>query len=521
MELVTSAEMRAIDARTIEEFGIPQAILMENAGRAVAEEARRHAGAAGRGTDFGWLVLAGKGNNGGDGLVCARHLRDMGCRVAVLYAESPDRMQGAAALQRDIAARLGIPARVFAQPELGGDITDAGWFDGCDGLIDALLGTGSAGEPREPYASLIEAAVKSGLPVVAVDIPSGLDADTGAVAKACIRAESTVALAYAKRGLHQHPGAAHAGEVVVRRIGIPAGEAERAGVNTYLLNADSLQAKLGLSFPLPRTEDSHKGTYGHVLVAAGSALMSGAGLLSARAALRAGSGLVSWAQPAAAAPGLRGFAPEIMLRAVQDEGTGEWRQVKPERLAEAASGADALVIGPGMGRWEGDGAWLRSLLERVQAPVLVDADALNMIADACAQPGAWPQRNAPTVITPHPGEMARLAGLTVPQTQRDRIGLARDYAARHGVTVVLKGARTVVASPDGRAFVNTTGNPGMATGGAGDALAGIIGSLLGQGLNALEAAAYGVYWHGLAGDRAAASRPQAASLIAGDIVEAL
>ncbi|MFC3799625.1 NAD(P)H-hydrate dehydratase [Cohnella sp. GCM10012308] len=521
MELVTSAEMQAIDRRTIEELGIPQEALMENAGRAVAEEAGRYAEAAGNGANSSWLILAGKGNNGGDGLVCARHLRDMGYRVAVLYAESPERMRGAAALQRDIASRLGIPAQVYAQPDSSADSADADWFAGYDGLIDALLGTGGTGEPRAPYAALIGAAVKSGLPVVAVDIPSGLDADTGAVAKACMVAKVTVALAYAKRGLHQHPGAAHAGEVAVRRIGIPAGAAERAGVNTCLLNAESLKAKLGLTFPLQREADSHKGTYGHVLVAAGSSLMSGAGLLSARAALRAGSGLVSWAQPAAAAPGLRGFAPEIMLRAIPDEGAGEWRQVKPGQLAEAAAGVDALVVGPGMGRWDGDGAWLRSLLERVQAPVLVDADALNMIADAGAQPGAWPQRDAPTVITPHPGEMARLAGLTVPETQRDRIGLARDYAARHGVTVVLKGSRTVVASPDGRAFINTTGNPGMATGGAGDALAGIIGGLLGQGLGALEAAAYGVYWHGLAGDRAAASRPQAASLIAGDIIEAL
>ncbi|CAI6079297.1 NAD(P)H-hydrate dehydratase [Cohnella sp. JJ-181] len=521
MELVTAEEMRRIDASAIEEIGIPQEALMENAGRAVAEEARRYAEKEGRGRNFGWLVLAGKGNNGGDGLVCARHLRDMGYRVSVLYAEPPQRMRGAAALQRDIAERLGIEARLYAPSEPGGASAGGDWFAGADGLIDALLGTGGAGEPRAPYAALIEAAAVSGLPVVAVDIPSGLDANTGAVAKTCIRAAVTVALAYAKRGLHQHPGAAYAGEVVVRPIGIPAGAAALAGVNTYLLTADSLRAKLGLAFPLQREEDSHKGTYGHVLIAAGSALMSGAGLLSARAALRAGSGLVSWAQPAAAAPGLRGFAPEIMLRAVPDEGSGEWRHVAPDRLPEAAAGVDAVVVGPGMGRWDGDGVWLRGVLASLQVPVVVDADALNMIADAGDQPGVWPQREAPTVITPHPGEMARLAGMTVPEVQRDRIGIAQAYAAKHGVTVVLKGARTVVAAPDGRTFVNTTGNPGMATGGAGDALAGIVGSLLGQGLAAIGAAAYGVYWHGIAGDRAAAARPQAASLIAGDIIEAL
>lgn len=514
LELVTSAEMRAIDADTIERIGIPEAALMENAGRAVAEEARRYAAADGRGTGFRWLILAGKGNNGGDGLVCARHLRDMGFAAAVLYAEPPERMKGAAALQRDIARRLGIAERVYAPGATG-------WFDGCDGLIDALLGTGSAGEPRAPYDSLIEAATGSGLPVVAMDIPSGLNADTGEVAQACIRAKLTVALAYAKRGLHQHPGAELAGEVAVRPIGIPADAAERAGVNVRLLDERSLRAQLGLTFPLPRRADSHKGTYGHTLIAAGSALMSGAGLLSARAALRAGSGLVSWAQPAAAAAGQLGPAPEIMRRAVADDGGGAWRDTSPQALIDAASGVDAVVLGPGMGRWPGDGSWLRAVLERLDVPVVVDADALNMLADGGMPPPEFWRGRHTAVLTPHLGEMARLAGLSVPEVQRDRIGLARDFAAAHGVIVVLKGARTVVAAPDGSAFVNTTGNPGMATGGAGDVLAGIIGSLLGQSLAPPAAAAYGVYWHGVAGDRAAAARPQAASLIAGDIVEAL
>lgn len=518
MELVTAKEMRIIDANAIDGIGIPQASLMENAGRASAEEACRYAFASGKGTNFGWLVLAGKGNNGGDGLVCARHLRDMGFRVSVLYAEPPDRMQGGAALQRDIARKLGIAERVFGE---AGQAALFDGFDGFDGLIDALLGTGASGIPKEPYAALIEAAVGSGLPAVALDIPSGVDADTGAVAGPCIGAAVTVSFAYAKRGLHQHPGAAYAGQVIVRSIGIPAESAERAGVNTYLLNADTLREKLKLSFPMTREEDSHKGTYGHVLVAAGSALMSGAGLLCTRAALRGGSGLVSWAQPAASAPGLGGFVPEAMLKTVPDGGSGEWRHTQPETLAEAAANMDAIVVGPGMGRWDGDGRWLRTLLERSGTPVVVDADALNMIADDASAAGAWPERGAPTIVTPHPGEMARLTGLSVPEVQRDRIGIARDYAAKHGVTVVLKGARTVVASPEGRAFVNTSGNPGMATGGAGDALAGIIGSLLAQGLSAEQAAAYGVYWHGVAGDRAAAARAQPASLTAGDIIEAL
>jgi len=519
MHLVTAGEMRAIDQYAIRTIGLPSLVLMENAGRAVAEEVIRLSERLGlprgrSGRPPRWLILTGKGNNGGDGIVAARHLAEAGYEVHVLYAVPPEDWQGEAAVQRDVAARIGLPSSVYRPGEA------VNW-ERWDGIVDALLGTGSAGAPREPYASLIREANASGLPIVAVDLPSGLNADTGETANPCIRARVTVALALMKRGLLLYPGAEAAGEVVVRPIGIPPAAVDQQQVQTYMLNETFLNRQFGLNVPPARKADTHKGTYGHVLVAAGSRNMSGAGLMCSRAALRSGAGLVTWAVPELLALPMAGRLPEAMIAGVADEGTGEWRAADPQAVAALAQGKQAMVAGPGMGRWPGDAKWLRALWEAADLPLVLDADALNMIAASEEPFAAWPKRNHPAVLTPHPGEMARLCGLSVAEVQRDRIELARRFAERHGVTLVLKGARTVVASPGGSVCVNTTGNPGMATGGAGDVLAGIIGGLLAQGLDSFAAAALGVYWHGLAGDRAAARRPEAASLIAGDIIEAL
>jgi NAD(P)H-hydrate epimerase len=520
VRLLTAEEMRAVDRYAIEALGIPALVLMENAGRAIADEVRRFEDAEARvrsrraGAAPRWIVLVGKGNNGGDGIVCARHLADAGYGVQLLYAEQPDRWNGEVGLQRDIAKRIGIPTAVY-QP--GCPIDWNAW----DGIVDALLGTGATGAPREPVASLIREAAASGLPVVSADVPSGLNADTGEVYDPCIRARVTVALAAAKRGLAQHPGASCAGKVIVRPIGIPEAAFRQRAIQTFRLDEETFRSELGLALPLARPADAHKGTFGHALVAAGSREMSGAGWLCAKAALRSGCGLVSWAMPETLTPAMTGRLPEAMLRPVPDGGTGEWRGTNPARLAEWASGRQAAVIGPGMGRWPGDSDWLRELWDRLHVPLVLDADALNMLADAGEPFIHWPGKPTPVVLTPHPGEMGRLCGVSVREVQRDRIETARRYAVSHGVTVVLKGAGTVVASPDGRAFVNPTGNPGMATGGAGDVLAGLIGGLLAQGLDGPAAAAAGAFAHGAAGDRAAASRGGFGSLIAGDIIEAL
>ncbi|MDO7906716.1 NAD(P)H-hydrate dehydratase [Paenibacillus sp. JX-17] len=546
MYIVTSEEMRRLDQHMIEKMGIPAASLMENAGKAIAEEVlaycrRQHdrGGANHAASQTGpgdkpnrggiirgdavlrrdeaarehWLILAGKGNNGGDGLVAARHLRDAGVRVTIIYAEPPEALRGEAALQRDAAAALGIPARVYGRDEVS--------FDRCTGAVDALLGTGSRGAPRGPYAELIGAAVESGVPVVAADIPSGLDADTGEVQEPHIRAQVTVCLACLKRGLVQYPGAVAAGEVVVRAIGIPALQPGLPEPPVQLLTEETLADALGVDIRRQRDPDGHKGTYGHVLLAAGSLRMSGAGLLASRSALRIGSGLVTWALPSALLPRVIGAVPELMLAAAADTDDGEWNAASAEEVLRLAASRDVLAAGPGLGRFEGDTGWLRRLWEESDRPLVIDADGLNMLADAGDGVSAWGRRQAPVVLTPHPGEMGRLLGVPTAEVQRDRIGCALDYAHRRGVTLVLKGARTVIASPDGTAYVNTTGHAGMATGGAGDVLTGIIAGLLAQGLSAPQAAAFGVYLHGLAGEKAARLREDPASILAGDLVEAL
>ncbi|WP_138495153.1 NAD(P)H-hydrate dehydratase [Paenibacillus pinistramenti] len=545
MRIVNKEQMRALDREAIEGLGIPALVLMENAGRAIAEEVlnlcRRQTGRQGSEGRFlreeqaggcgsapirrpgryeytgrdkqRWLMLAGKGNNGGDAVVCARHLIAAGIEAELLYADDPAQLAGDAAVQRDIAERLGIPSAVY-EPGRGFD------FGRYTGLVDGLLGTGSSGAPRERYAALIGEAAGSGLPVVAADIPSGIDSDTGEVPGACLRADVTAALGFLKAGLTQYPAAGYAGEVVVRDIGIPDMLAEQAGISAFLLTESVLRSRLGADPAEARKPDAHKGTYGHVLLAGGSLAMAGACLLAGRAALRGGCGLATWALPAGALPHVLGAVPELMLAPAGRDGAAHWSAEAAADVLRLLETRDMLAAGPGLGRFDGDAAWLRALWQGADKPLVLDADALNILAAADGLK-AWPRRSAPTVLTPHPGEMARLAGIPTAEVQRDRLGLARRFAAEHGVTLVLKGARTVVAAPDGRVFVNASGNPGMATGGTGDVLTGLIASLLAQGQDAASAASLGVYLHGAAGDKAAALRGGAASLLAGDLIEAL
>ena len=556
MFIVTAEQMRAVDEHTIHKLGIPAASLMENAGRAIAEEVialcreeavggrvveqrRREQGEAQRAhtgpgdrqgsggdiiadpalvmahpADQHWYMLIGKGNNGGDGLVAARHLLEAGLGVTLIHADAPESLRGEAAVQRDAAAQLGIPALVH-----GREAVD---FSRCTGIVDALLGTGSQGAPRGAYAALIEAANDSGKPVVSADVPSGLNADTGEVYEPCIQARVTVCLALLKRGLVQYPGATAAGRIVVRAIGIPARLAPEHGPTVRLLTEEVMRGALNVDTDRLRAPDGHKGTYGHVLLVAGSLPMSGAGLLSAKAALRAGCGLATWALPAALLPYVIGSVPELMLAAAADGDSGEWNAASAEAVLRLAESRDVIATGPGLGRFEGDTGWLRRLWRQTDRPLVIDADALNMLADAGPNgPHDWGRRSAATILTPHPGEMGRLLGMPTPEVQRDRIGHAARYAREQGVTLVLKGARTVIATPSGEAYINTTGHAGMATGGAGDVLTGIIAGLLAQGLSAEQAAAFGVYLHGQAAEQAAQRRGDPASLLAGDIIDAL
>jgi ADP-dependent NAD(P)H-hydrate dehydratase / NAD(P)H-hydrate epimerase len=568
MYIVTAQQMRDLDNYTIEELGIPSLSLMEVAGKAIAEVVLSYGGKrqdvadtpegpalthrssiqnderASLEYDQHWLVLVGKGNNGGDGLVAARYLHNLGIQVTLLYAMPPEQCSGDAAVQRDAAKRSGIEYAVWdaewdcsaasRKDELSGpssgDIATSlsqtarsvsERWKSYTGIIDALLGTGSKGEPREPYGAMIRSANASGKPIIAADIPSGLNADTGEIAESCIQASRTVCLGFLKQGLTQYPGAGAAGDVMIRCIGIPRLAAQRAGVSSYLITDTVLKKELRIDITRARAVDGHKGTYGHVMIVGGSLNMSGAGLMASRSALRIGSGLVTWLLPEQLMKHMVGHVPELMMAPVSQEASGQWTAATTDAILEQTAKADVVAIGPGLGRFQQDGEWLRTLWERLDQPLVIDADGLNILAEADGL-ASWPKRSAATVLTPHPGEMARLAGVSTKEVQRDRLGLARRFATEHGVILVRKGARTVIAAPDGTVLVNTTGHPGMGTGGSGDVLTGVIAGLLAQGLNGLQAAAFGAHLHGHAGEMAALARSgHPASLLAGDIIEHL
>jgi ADP-dependent NAD(P)H-hydrate dehydratase / NAD(P)H-hydrate epimerase len=462
MVVLGAAEMRAVDRRAIDELGIPAAVLMENAGRAVADVVLARVPAGGR-----VAVVCGSGNNGGDGFVCARWMREHGVAVSVYLAKGRPAAGGEADLQLQIWERL------------GGEVADAGAeIAAAEVVVDALFGTGMDRGIEGTLAQVVEWMNAAPLRI-AVDIPSGLSADTGRAAGAVVRADVTVTLAFPKVGVVSWPGCETAGEVWLADIGIP----RELGAGASLTFAHA--AAMAPLVPRWALGD-HKGTRGHALVVAGSPGKTGAALLAAEAAVRGGAGLVTLATDAACFEAVQGRVREVMTAVADD-------------VSALAAGKRAVVWGPGMPTAPAAGARLRSELARLECPIVLDADGLNHLA---ADLGAARTAGGPLVLTPHPGEAARLLGRDTAAVQADRVASARELAAIARAVVVLKGARTVVAAPDGSASINVTGNPGLGTGGTGDVLAGLLGALLAQGLTPWDAARLGVYLHGLAGDLA-------------------
>ncbi len=496
MRLLTAGEMRQADRAASTVHGVPVARLMENAGRAVAEIARAQS-ASGR-----VVVYAGAGNNGGDGFVAARRLREAGLSVEVWLAVPAERISGEARENLDRLRGLGVAVAGGAPPALRrGDLG-----------LDALLGTGLSRPPEGRFSEgirALNAGREAGARVIAVDVPSGLDADTGRTPGLCVAAHLTVTLGAAKRGLALEPGASLAGEIRVGDIGIPAEALLAISSRVERLDEDDVR---GLFRPRPR--EAHKGEEGHLLVVAGSPGKAGAAALAVRGGLRGGGGLVTLASRRAVVDRLWTVAPEAMGAALPGEGPLALGDLPA--LRAAAEGKDALAVGPGLPRGSETAECLAGLLAGFDGPAVLDADALNALAGRLDLLG---RAKGPIVVTPHPGEMARLAGRTVAEVQADRIGAAQALAEEHGVTVVLKGARTVVAS-EGAVWIVPTGNPGMATGGTGDVLCGLVGALLAQRHPAAEAARAAAYVHGLAGDLAAARRGER-GLIASDVAEAI
>jgi len=502
MQLVTAAEMRALDAATIA-AGTPGHVLMERAGQgAVKVLLERFPSLRRKGKRV--LVVAGKGNNGGDGLVVARLLRARGLVVEVALLARATELTGDAA--RNLKAwRRGRAGIVEVLDDDGlARLADAAARAAV--VVDAIFGTGLNSPVQGLPAQAIEIINTCGVPVLAVDIPSGLSADSGLALGTSVQAEATATFGFAKLGHVQYPGVRLCGTVAVVDIGLSADAIAAAPPRAALLEADAV----GRCVPW-RARDAHKGDAGHVLIIAGSYGKTGAAQLAARAAGRAGAGLVTVVAPASLYPIYAAATLEAMTEVVDDDG-GHIRFV-PERLAALIAGKAAVVIGPGVGTHDGAGATVAWLLANLQAPLLLDADALTLVARQLA---ALRERHAPTVLTPHPGEMARLAGSDTAAVQGDRAAVTRRFAAEHGCTLLLKGARTVIAEASGRLWINPTGNPGMASGGMGDVLSGIIGGLLAQGLAATDAACLGAYLHGFVADRVALDGE--IGLLASDII---
>lgn len=504
MRVVTSAQIAELDRRATAEYGISPAALMDQAGRRVAEVVSNHLrDHGGRGV----VVLAGRGNNGGDGLVAARYLRSAGFQVAAFTLADEQEARGEARQALEAARDAGVPLTTVARASAAG--VEKG-MAATDVIVDALFGTGFRGPAQGEAAALIELANQTGKPIVAVDIPSGLQADTGRSEGPCIRAAATVTMGLPKIGLLVYPGAEAAGTIYVADIGYPDVLADDPAIPTHLVTAAMVRSLVPLRAP-----DTHKGTYGRVLVIAGSVGFTGAAALTSLGALRTGAGLVTVGVPQSVYPIVAAKVTEGMPTPLADAAGAIAAQAR-DQIAELAANADVIALGPGLSRSDGVRAVVESLLQG-DRPLVIDADALNVLAGRAR---VLSQSRAPVVITPHPGELGRLVNRSTAEIQTDRLGAARAAAAQFRAVVLLKGARTVVAAPDGQAYIVPTGNPGMATGGMGDVLTGAVAALIGQGRQLVEAAYGGAYLHGLAADLIAEGRGQV-GILASEVADHL
>jgi ADP-dependent NAD(P)H-hydrate dehydratase / NAD(P)H-hydrate epimerase len=482
MQIVTAEEMRSIDRATSVRFGLPSLTLMENAGTAVADFVSSHYASA-----QNIVVFCGKGNNGGDGFVAARKLHEHGRKVdVILLADSADLKGDASAM----FAKLPVKAiSVHSSDELQSERLQS--LLECDVFVDAILGTGFKPPVTGLYADAIALMNASKINVVAVDIPSGADADAMTTQTGTIARADAIITFTAPRPAHIF-SMLTAGPTMVAPIGSPP-EAIVSGLQLNVITAPDIE-------PMVRTRpaESNKGNYGHVLVVGGSLGKAGAAAMAGMSALRAGAGLSTIATAKSALATVAGFHPEVMTEALPETDSGTISSRALEQIFELSENKTVLAVGPGISRNPQTSELVRRLVGKSVAPMVLDADGLNAFEGRANQLNG---RGRTLVITPHPGEMARLAGCSVADVQKDRLGMARNFARQHEVIVVLKGHRTLVVRPDGEAWVNTTGNPGMSTGGTGDILTGMVAGMMAQHpKNAFAAVLAAVHLHGLAGD---------------------
>jgi hydroxyethylthiazole kinase-like uncharacterized protein yjeF len=516
MKILTAEEMREVDRLTTERYGIPGLTLMENAGASVAQFiAQRWTNLAQRRI----VVLCGKGNNGGDGFVAARHLRELGAKPEVYLFAAQEEMRGDAATNckrwQEAYGELHVvrdsSAWQSAKPVLAS----------AEVIVDALLGTGTRGALAGLLGEVVadvngrRGPIRSA--VVAVDIPSGLVADTGEANGPVVKAAHTVTFTAPKIGMTLGASSDHVGQLFVRDIGSPPELIEEVGKS----NIRWIDARELSKFAVPRRADGNKGSYGHALIVAGSVGKSGAAVLASWAGLRVGAGLVTVATPEAVLPIVAAHTPEIMTEPLPatEAGTISMRSFEYGRFDRLVKGKRALAIGPGLTTQDETQQFVHAVVERRSVPIVLDADGLNAFAGHAQE---LRNGNGPIALTPHPGEMARLLGCEIKDVQARRLEVARKSAADWNAFVILKGHQTVIASPDGQMFINSTGNPGMGTGGTGDVLTGMLAGLTAQfGTNDwVRVLAFGVYLHGLAGDVAYADAGEA-PLLASDLIHAI
>ncbi len=507
MKVVTATEMRQIDQDTIEGIGIPGIVLMETAGSEIVRAIERHYPTVQR---IG--IFVGKGNNGGDGLVIARQLAHIG-REVIIYLVSPaDSFTKEARTNLDIAKNLGLEIKEI--------LTDTSTIKSlnCDLLVDAIFGTGLSGDVRAPITNVINAINELSIPILSIDLPSGLDADSGHPLGISVRADMTVTIGLPKRGLLLHPGAELAGDLEIVDIGFP-----QQVIDAQDIKVNWTTKKDAVEWIPTRSPASHKGSYGRVLVVAGSTGMTGAAALTSEAALRIGAGLVTLAIPKSLNSILEVKLSEVMTLPLPETEEGSLAESAAANILEFVERTKSVIaIGPGLSQHPDTVALVHQLIienkkSELGLRMVVDADGLNALSQATE---LIPILGEEAVLTPHLGEMARLTNTPISSLTTNRISTAEEFTNQYGVTLVLKGAPTITSNPKGNVWINSTGNPGMATAGMGDVLTGLIAGLMAQNISSETAATLGVYLHGLAGDIAAESLGMH-GLIASDVLQSV
>ncbi len=489
-------EMRAMDATAIEKYGIADELLMENAGHASYEIIRRKIGLF----PHKFLIVSGSGNNGGDGLVVARKLFSNGADVHILLAGNPEKFKGSAKLNYEIVRKIGIPLTLLETAQQA-----APFIEACDVVVDAIFGTGLARQVEGKYRELIQLINQANKTVVSIDIPSGINGNSGQVMGVAVRAHYTITFGLAKWGNLLYPGFEHGGELFVTHISFP----------PDIYENEAVKVMLNMLVPLPpRAGNMHKGSAGKVLFVAGAANYLGAPYFAAQAFLRVGGGLSYLATPHEVAPFIANKGSEIVLQPMDGTAQGSLALANEEKILALSEEMLMLVMGSGTSLNSETQTLIRNLAQKSNKPVLIDGDGITAIAEdlACIK-----ERSQPTILTPHPGEMARLSGYSIREIEENRIEILQEVSHKLNAIIVLKGAHSLIGLPDGRVFINLSGNSGMATAGSGDVLTGTIAAMFARYRDAEVATRMGVFVHGLAGDLAAATIGQD-GLVAGDIL---